>query len=89
MAVQAGKLLHPARLPCQPALLVPTTYPCFIEEDFSKLKCLFYIFLLDIYGLAFVQCDQIGCNSATWATLANFLLNQFSPNQGSSKHGLL
>ncbi len=35
------------------------------------------------------QCDQIGRNFATWATLAYFLLNQISPNQAGSMHGLL
>jgi len=35
------------------------------------------------------QCEQIGQNFATWATLGDFLLNQFSPAQAVSINGLL
>jgi hypothetical protein len=41
------------------------------------------------YHVACTQCGQIGRNFAIRATLGNFLLNQFSPKQAVSAHGLL
>jgi hypothetical protein len=35
------------------------------------------------------QCDQIGQNSAIWATLGDFLPNGFSPKQAVSAQGVL
>jgi hypothetical protein len=35
------------------------------------------------------QCDQVGRNFSTWATLGYLFHNQFSPNQAVSIHGLL
>jgi hypothetical protein len=40
--------------------------------------------LPDLSNKAFRQCDQIGQNYGTLATLGSFLLNQFSPKQAVS-----
>jgi hypothetical protein len=64
------------------------------NKDYSINRPLFHLLSLLTavyfdYSLVRGQCDQIGQNFTTWATLGYFLQTQFLQKQAVSIHGLL